>query len=135
MSLQLKPFAMMSSTQVTEGAAGLQLSLCTAPGAQPPCAADPLQPSTNSWQTGICVTPSFGTFQGILSQFYGSMLITLPQPLNTGYRVVFISCKEQNVWQKRRERMTTVYTFHIFLILFLLQRETEVLLIITLPSF
>lgn len=57
MSLQLKPFAMMSSTQVTEGAAGLQLSLCTAPRAQPPCAADPLQPSTNSWQTVASVSP------------------------------------------------------------------------------
>lgn len=31
--------------------------------------------------------------------------------------------------------MTTVYTFHMFLVLFLLQRRTEVLLIITLPSF
>lgn len=47
---------MMSSTQVTEGTAGLQLSLCTTPQAQPLCAADPLQPNTHSWQTVASVS-------------------------------------------------------------------------------
>lgn len=61
----------------------------------------------------------------------GAWLIAQPQPLNAGCRVVSFSCKEQSVWQKRRVRTTTVYTSHIFLVLFLLQRRTELLLIIT----
>lgn len=83
-------------------------------------------PSSNSWQR-VVNTPSFRTCKRIQPSFCMVPRWLHGQALNAGCRVVLISCKERSVWQKRRVRMTTVYTFHIFLVISPLEENRTVI--------